>query len=425
MLRILILAAVVAIPRLAWAGGIEIDEQSARATGTAGAQTAVANDPAAVFYNPAGLVDQPGFGALVNGNLIYARTHVLADNTSTRVDHVALAPSVFLSQRLGRHVALGFGVFSQWDEHFGYPTNWAGRFLGQFIDITTATFDFSISVRLLPILSIGAGVDVVLGQLDLYQAANFGASEGNIHVGADAVGVGGNVGALIDLVPKRLRLGIMYRSKVDLDFSGHGAINGPVELRALTGGLLDASTSLPLPHTFAVGLAADPVHRLTLSADVRVTLWRDLQTLTLTLTDPGTAVGAMPQQQSVALDLHNSWTVRGGGELRLAGGRLHLRLGLGYDATPLPVQTLSPLLPDGNRVIASAGIGWHEHWFAVDIAYMAVVVLTRTATNPDLRATYDSNAHFFSASFTFRHARVAHQVPSPPPEETPPPREVP
>lgn len=417
-------------PGLALAGGIEIDEQSARATGTAAAQTAVANDPSAVFYNPAGLVDQPGFNAQVTGSLIYTVTH--ADSVDpasgapvhTEATHPALVPTLFLSQRLGKHVALGLGVFTQWGEHFGWPTNWPGRFVGQFVDITTATFDFSVSVRLLSFLSIGGGLDVVPGAVDLYRAANFGSAEGSLHVGLNGVGVGGNVGFLVDLVPHWLRLGFMYRSRVDLDLDGHGAISAPVELAAVAGGRQLAQTTLILPHTLAAGLAFTPSHIFTLSGDLRVTLWRDLQALTLTLTDPAAPPGTTPQSQALPLLLHNSWALRFGGELRLVGGHLHVRLGLGYDSTPLPLVALGPLLPDAPRMEVSAGLGWHEHWISLDIGYMAVILFKETSTSPDFRATYDSNGHVLTVSGTVRFGgvgrHVSHEEPHPDAEEPPP-----
>ena len=416
---------------LAFAGGIEIDEQSARATGTAGAQTAVADDPSAIFYNPAGLVDQPGFNALAGGSLVYTSTKALSTdpttgNVTTEATHTALLLNLFLSQRLGKHVALGVGMFTQWGEHFGWPTLWPGRFIGQFVDITTATFDLSVSVRLLPYLSVGGGLDVVPGAVDLYRAANFGAAEGSLHVGMNGIGVGGNVGFLLDLVPKKLRLGVMYRSRVDLDLDGHAAISAPVELAAATSGRLLAKTTLVLPHTLAIGTSMTPTKILTLSADLRITMWRDLQMLTLTITDPAAPPGTPAQSQALALMLHNSWALRFGGELRLLGGHLHVRLGLGYDATPLPVVALGPLLPDEQRMEISAGLGWHESWIALDIGYMAVVLFKETSTNPDFRATYDTNGHVITGSATFRFGGVGrhihHDEPRPELEEEPAPR---
>jgi long-chain fatty acid transport protein len=417
--------------RLAFAGGIEIDEQSARATGTAAAQTAVANDPAAIFYNPAGLVDQPGFNALVGGSLIFVSTEATSHDPGsagnvTHATHLAALPTLFVSQRLGKYVALGFGVFTQWGEHFGWPTFWPGRFIGQFVDITTATFDFSFSVKLLPFLSIGGGLDVIPGQADLYRALNFGAAEGSLHVGLDGVGVGGNVGFLLDLIPKHLRLGVMYRSRVDLDLDGHSAISAPVELAAAMSPRQLAHTTLILPHNVAIGVAVMPNKILTLSADLRITFWRDLQALNLTITDPAAPPGTPPQTTVLPLDLTNSWAIRAGGELRVLNSHLHLRLGIGYDATPLPLAQLGPLLPDTPRIEVSAGLGWHEHWFALDIGYMAVILFKDTSTNPDFRAAYSSNGHVITGTATVRFGgvgrRLHHEEPRPELEEEPPPR---
>src|SRR4051812_7943397 len=83
----------------AWAsGGFEFDEQSAPAVGMAGAQTAIADDPSAVYSNPAGLALQPGFGTLAGGNIIIARTHVSPDNVT--LWYPAVTPTVYITQRV-------------------------------------------------------------------------------------------------------------------------------------------------------------------------------------------------------------------------------------------------------------------------------------------------------------------------------------
>src|SRR3954451_3986771 len=84
-------------------GGFEIDEQSAQGVGMAGAQTAIADDPAAIYYNPAGLGFQPGGGGLIGGNLIIARTHVSPDNIT--LWHTVFAPTFYGSLRIGKHFA--------------------------------------------------------------------------------------------------------------------------------------------------------------------------------------------------------------------------------------------------------------------------------------------------------------------------------
>jgi long-chain fatty acid transport protein len=408
-MRRLAVACVVCWPALSWGGAFEIDVQSARATGLAGAQTAVADDAAAIFYNPAGMALQPGFNALLGGAVIYAATKADADGRTVRPWHAAVAPHLYVSQMLGKHLAVGIGSFAQFAEHFGYPSNWPGRFLGQFIDLTTATINPSLALRL-PYLTIGGGVDIVPAQLDVYRAINFGGAEGSAHAGLTAIGVGGNAGILLELWPRRLRLGVSYRSRVDLDFEGHGAIYGPIELRALTGGLQRATTTLPLPHNLAAGLALTANHHLTLSADVRFTWWRDLKQITLTLTDPHAPAGTPPTEDSITLELRNSWSLLVGAESRVLHGHLTLRLGGGYESTPVPAATLGPLLPDSQRAVVSGGIGWHTHWADIDGGYLCAILVRRTSENPDLMATYGTIGNVFSLSVTIHIPELSRPI---------------
>ena len=224
------------------------------------------------IYNPAGIAFQPGFGAQVGGNLIIARTHVSPDNLT--LWHTAFEPTLFVAQRVGRHFAFGIGLFSEFGEHFEYPPGWRGRFAGYMVDITTANIHPTIAIRPLSWLSIGAGIDIVPASIEIFRGLDFGGGEGNVHVGADDVGIGGNVGILAEVVPHRLNIGFSYRSRVDLDFTGQAAISAPAELRAMTGGLQTARTSIPLPHHFSAATGFFYGH-FKADAELKVSIWRD------------------------------------------------------------------------------------------------------------------------------------------------------
>jgi long-chain fatty acid transport protein len=351
--------AVVLAPALAHAGGFELQEQSARGTAMSGAQTALADDPAAIYYNPAGLTFQRGSGSMASINVIYAATDVTPPNLpQVESNHTAVQPSGFVMQRLGAHFAVGIGLFSNFDQHFNYPFSFAGRFTGYFIDITTATINPTVAIRPIPRLSVGFGLDVVPAMIDIYRALSFGSSEGSVHIGASAVGVGGNVGVLGIVVPRYLTLGVAYRSMVDLDFNGHAAVSAPPELAPLAGGVQVATLTLPLPHNFSFAVASRPVKGLALDFDVHLTLWHDLSTLTVTLTNPAAPPSMQQQTQSTALNWVDRPGFRFGAEYRLLDEeKLALRVGAGYDLTPVPTNTLLPLAPDANRGQPRAGVG--------------------------------------------------------------------
>lgn len=391
-----------AAPRSSLGGGFEIVEHSPQGIATVGAQTAVAEDAAAVFYNPAGLAFQPGFGALAGGAIAHVDTQVTATGEVIRTDHTGVAPTLFASQRLGRHFAIGIGSFANFAEHFKYPMNWSGRFLGSFVDVTTATINPSLAWRPIPRLALGVGLTVIPGSVDIYQAVNFGGGEGVAHAGLTGIGAGANAGVMAEIIPQYLRLGFSYRSRVDIDFSGRASLNAPPEVQGLVAGLFDARTTLPLPHNFTWAISSRPVERLTLSADVRYTLWSDVSTLTLLQTSP--QMPGMTLENRVVLNLQNSWGVRGGAELRVLGARLRLRAGVGWDQTPVPRATLGPLIPDTDRVLVGAGVGYHARRWSLEAGYLAAILLESTATNPDLRASYSTVGHVVSAAFTVRLA---------------------
>jgi long-chain fatty acid transport protein len=390
-------------------GGFEIDDQSAPSIGMAGAATAVADDPSAIFYNPAGLGFQPGLGVLVGGNLIIARTHVSPDGLT--LWHAAVAPTLYAAQRLGRHVAFGIGAFSNYDEHFDYPSGWRGRFLDYFVDITTVTINPTLAIRILPWLAIGGGVDVVPATFEVFRAISFGGGEGNVHVSGTDVGVGGNVGLLLELWPHHLRFGVGYRTSVELEFNGRGAISAPPELRAMTGGLQYSRLSLPLPHNFAIGLAGFAGH-LTVSAEVKVSMWKELERLTVTLIDPMAPPGTPPMVESAIINFHNTWAVRVGAQYGFLDDRVRARLGVGYDTSPQPENTLSPLEPDSQRALVSIGAGVRWRSFSVDLGYLAVFLIKTTATNPDLIASYQTFGQVISLSVTGTWTHLLQRAPS-------------
>jgi len=54
----------------AWAGGVSFTEQGAAASGKGNAFTGEANDPSAIFYNPAGITQLPGTQFMIGTSIV-------------------------------------------------------------------------------------------------------------------------------------------------------------------------------------------------------------------------------------------------------------------------------------------------------------------------------------------------------------------
>jgi long-chain fatty acid transport protein len=149
----------------------------------------------------------------------------------------------------------------------------------------------------------------------------------------------------------------------------------------------------------SVGVALNPMHNLTVAVDGRVGIWQELKTLTLMAIDPGSGANFT---RSVPLDLHTAWGIHAGIEHVLWHGHLPLRIGGGYETSPVPNHTLSPFLPDADRPFFSLGMGMRMRYVAIDIGYLAKFLLARTASNPDLEARYRTNVQQIAFSMTFQ-----------------------
>src|SRR5580693_2823141 len=62
--------AALSLPRTALAGGFELPDNGTEALGRGGAFVAKADDPTAIMFNPAGLAEQRGTRALLDGHVV-------------------------------------------------------------------------------------------------------------------------------------------------------------------------------------------------------------------------------------------------------------------------------------------------------------------------------------------------------------------
>ncbi len=396
----------------AWGAGFQVGEESAAATAMAGAFTAKADGPEAIFYNAAGIAALRGLHAYVGGMLIIGRAS--AEGTAAfplpgippggeqdaRWSTVFI-PNVYVSYGFAHGLAVGVGMFTNMGLKISWPGDWAGRFLSNYAAIEDVTINPTFAWQPFSWLSIGAGLDVTPARTELRQVEGLVSTEAELRFRGNAVGVGGNVGVLIR-TPRvgklpEFDLGVQYRSRYDLNFDD-GALqanNVPLELSVV---LHDAkaTASVPIPDTVSVGLGVRALERLFLQAQFDWTGWSRFQTLTLT--SPGN-----PQlTRSLPENWHDGYAVRVGGEL--ASERIIGRLGVGYDWSPAPASTLGPAIPDGDRVLVTGGVGVPlPHKLQIDFGMMGVIFLARDSALPEFPVRYDNWAVLFSLGISYQH----------------------
>jgi long-chain fatty acid transport protein len=417
------LAAIISLTVLgaspALGSGLSISEHSAAATGMAGAVGAVANDPSAGFYNPAGLATQTGLGieASFTAFIAAAAYKGIAPGTATEVQVDApqnfYLPSGHVAYRIHDRVAAGFSLYfpfglgAAWPDTVdvnGTETPYWGRGGMKSLTLYTMFLNPNVAVKLHDRLYIGGGPTIVKGVVTLGRPLTLTsniADDIDMKLSGEGWAVGGNVGVLVKVLPDVLNVGATYRSKVDLTFKGDAAFtrdgspdNVPTTLRTLA---LDgpAEADLPLPHVISFHIAAFPIKPLTIGFGFDFSTWSGYERLNIRFPDnPALAV-------SEPKDWNNTVTVRVGAEYRILP-ELPVRAGFIFDQGPVPAVTLGPDAPDSDRYEATVGVGYVFKGFRLDVAYQFfTTAFADTAPGAPYDGAYRMRFHIASATLGY------------------------
>ena len=272
-----------------------------------------------------------------------------------------------------------------------YDKNWVGRYDSQDSELRTADYDFSAAYRW-KFLSVGAGFDAQYSSAVLSQAVDFGLlgaslgvpgyapgrNDGTLRLEGSDVSYGYNVGGLIEyLKPQQVsflgsgKIGVSYRSGITQTYDGYVTFrNAPAFLRAagdtaFTGQRATAELKLPEIYNFAIsqGILGD---RINLMAESTWTRWGRLSDIPINFSNPATeAALSNPAlgHGGISTQYRDAFRYVGAIEVMPIKG-LTLRLGGGYDESPVPNQAIRDTrIPDGNRWLLSAGVKYHVFGF--------------------------------------------------------------
>ena len=131
-----------------YAGAFGLDEQGAAAMGRANAFAAQADDPTALFYNPAGIGQLSGTQISVGTTLIVPSTTFENANSGISTDTKAALfyPStLYLVHEIRHDLHVGLGIFTPFGLSTEWPSDWEGRYATTFSEINTYYFNPNIA----------------------------------------------------------------------------------------------------------------------------------------------------------------------------------------------------------------------------------------------------------------------------------------
>lgn len=399
--------------------GFLIYEHGAAAMAMGGAFVALANNPSAIFHNPAGIAFLEGTQISLGTTLITSNTSLELTNLATTVEAVSqwFYPSNFyISHKMNDRVAVGFGFFNPYGLGTKWPEDYALRFIATEDDMKTFFFNPVVAVKLDENFSVSVGVTYVYGTLELARVnlVDLTLYGGSIYEAAvvikgtgDAFGL--NAGALYR--GENFSLGFNWRGGFDLNFEGDLALdnsNIPAPFLAAVPTEAGITTTMSIPHILGFGVALNLTESLIFTADLHYILWSTFKEFALEIDYPD----PVPDDtETFVEDWKNSYVIRGGFQY-MVKENFALRAGFLYDKTPQPVETMDPLLPDANRWALTGGFGYKSGNFVIDVAYQyepfndresanrGVVLHPVTGVNLGL-GTYSTTAHLFGISIGF------------------------
>ncbi len=401
-LLLLLLMALLLCPGRLLASGFIIYNQDAKADGMATAVTSSIDNPSALFYNPALLPDQPGFGISLNDTIVMPSRTFKDAATGTTADlkpathHV---PSLFAKYTRDR-LSLGIGIYSPFGLSADWGRTWIGRYSATFSELKTTFVTPTIAYKFNDRVSVGFGLSYVDSSVEFQNAIPLTPfPDAEAKLAGDGDGIGANAGILMKL-PRDYALSLTARSPVKIKYKGSANFYTPNDslFKALLPQLrdTDASTTITLPWQLTAGLAKK-IGALTVETDVTYMGWSTIDHYTARFAD-----GRPPV--TFVKDWHDAFSFAIGANYRWARS-FEAQLGYMYDMTPVPRRTMTPDLPEADKHLVTGGIGYIRGPFRANLAYQATFFQKASSVNNLVGApagTYDQFIQMvlFSLSFS-------------------------
>jgi len=365
----------------AWADGYRNPPMTAEAIGKSGNAIVFTDDASAIAYNPANLALQTNISFVVD--VTFAHTEHTYKDGVTSVEAEAddpwqPLPNIFVSAPLGDSgIALGLGITTP----YGQGAELGRTDLHDTVNSSNALYEArmalininpTIAFSIGDSLAIGVGADIIVSKLEFKQYypwslyVPFPVPDGVAEVDAYGYGFGGNIGATWAVTDKQ-KLAITYRSGFTVDYTGDFKVSnfpGPAPGTSTTP-KSDFSTEIEFPNIIGVGYGIELTDTIRIEANFEWLEWSSNESLEIDLDNNQPLLGG---EDEIPNDWDDTITVGVGGDWQIDENWV-FRAGYAFIETPIPDETIAPILPDADRHAFSVGLGFQAGGHAIDVAY--------------------------------------------------------
>lgn len=230
----LVLLLTVLLTGNSFSSGFQINEHGAKAMSLAGAFTALANDPSAVYFNPAGLIYLSGTQISFGSTYIRPSGSFVGPSPSTTKSDLKnrfFTPiNFYITHKINDDMAVGFGVNNPFGLGTEWEDNWVGRYNAVKTEIRVFNFTPVFSYRVSDQFSIGIGANIAYADVQISRALPAALTpplvpavvvlpDGKINLEGDDIAFGFNVSVLYR-ANEQWSFGASYKHELAFDFEG-------------------------------------------------------------------------------------------------------------------------------------------------------------------------------------------------------------
>ncbi|HLX94441.1 MAG TPA: outer membrane protein transport protein [Verrucomicrobiae bacterium] len=363
------------------AGAFRLPNQDPEAIARGDAEAATADNPSAIYYNPAGITQLTGQNVRVGLYVISPGEKYTSPSgvTATAKSDPEPVPQVYyVNTFTNMPISVGVGMYCPYGLSLDWGDNTPFNTVAEKGSLLYLSFNPVIAWKVCPTLSIGVGPTINYSKATVEQAIPLGS--GQLKFDGDGVDYGFNAGILWQPHPM-WSFGVNYRSATDIHYQGTASQTFGPPFPAST----QTKASVKFPQFVVGGISFRPTPDWNFEFDLDWADWSSVKQIDF----ENTPFGTIP----LTLDFKSSFMYEFGITRQLGRGYF-ASVGYIYNENSSPDANFTPLIPDAALQLGSLGFGRHGKNWDWAIAYHFGYNGGRTINNPPTAPDFPANGTY-------------------------------
>ncbi len=372
--------------------GFRLPNQDPEAIARGDAFAATADNPSAIYYNPAGITQLEDWNLRLGIYAISPSVDFTSSSTgqkgSVNSDFQAVPQFYLTYSPTNLPLAFGLGLYAPYGLSADWGNNNPFRTVAESGDLVYLTINPVVAWKINQSLSVAIGPTINYSQATIKQG--IAAPGDEFKFKGDGWAEGFNAGILWQPHPM-WSFGVTYRYATDVDYHGTSYFHPYVP------GSQPTSGTLHFPQFVVGGISFRPTTNWNFEFDLDWTDWNSVKTATFN-------GAAFP---TVLTFDYTSGFIYDFGITRQLGKGYFVSTGYIYAENSSPDANFNPVDADSDLQLGSIGFGHHGQWFDWALAYHfgydgGRTVVNDSPQNAPAEGTYKTFNNAFNAAVTFK-----------------------